>query len=63
MRKPAHKSKLMWLGFLVMILGFVYDNFVVLQNVIDPKTYGYLLMGIGILVQILRYFFTDKDAK
>lgn len=63
MRKPAHKSKLMWLGFLVMVLGYVYDNFSILQNIIDPKTYGYWLMGIGLTVQIIRYFFTDKDLK
>jgi hypothetical protein len=63
MKKPAHKSKLMWIGFLVMVLGYVYNNFSILQNVIDPKTYGYLLMGIGLIVQIIRYFYTDKDLK
>lgn len=60
--KPAHKSKTVWFGLLVMCLGFVYDNFALLQNVIDPKNYGWILMGIGLVVQILRYL-TDKPIK
>lgn len=60
--KPMHKSKTMWFGLLVMCLGFVYENFALLQNVIDPKTYGWWLMGIGLVVQILRYV-TDKPVK
>ena len=56
MKKPVHRSKLMWLGFLVTILGFVYTNFSVLQNVIDPNNYGKWLMGIGIAVQALRWY-------
>jgi len=60
MRNP-HKSKLMWLGFLVTILGFVYTNFSVLQNVIDPNNYGEWLMGIGIAVQILRFIQDQQD--
>jgi hypothetical protein len=60
--KPMHKSKTMWFGLLVMCLGFVYENFALLQSVIDPKTYGWWLMGIGLVVQILRYV-TDKPIK
>ena len=51
----------MWLGFLVTILGFVYTNFSVLQNVIDPNNYGEWLMGIGIAVQILRFIQDQQD--
>jgi hypothetical protein len=58
--KPVHRSKTMWFGLLVMCLGFIYDNFSYLQNVIDPKNYGWLLMGIGLLVNILRYFSKDS---
>jgi hypothetical protein len=61
MKKPIHKSKLMWLGFIVTILGFVYTNFSVLQNVIDPKNYGKWLMGIGIAVQALRWYQEQND--
>ena len=56
MRKPIHKSKLMWLGFFVTILGYVDTNFLVLQNIIDPNNYGKWLMGIGITVQVLRWY-------
>jgi len=55
MRSP-HKSKLMWLGFIVTILGFIYNNFSFLQNIIDPNNYGKWLMGIGIAVQALRWY-------
>jgi hypothetical protein len=56
MRKPIHKSKLMWLGFFVTVLGYVDTNFSVLQNIIDPNNYGKWLMGIGITVQVLRWY-------
>lgn len=56
MRKPIHKSKLMWLGFFVTILGYVDTNFSVLQNIIDHNNYGKWLMGIGITVQVLRWY-------
>lgn len=60
--KPMHRSRTMWFGLVVMCLGFVYGNFSALQNVIDPKNYGWWLMGIGLAVQILRYL-TDKPIR
>jgi len=60
--KQAHKSKTMWFGLLVMCLGFIYSNFSVLQDIIDPKNYGWWLMGIGLIVQILRYL-TNKPIE
>ena len=62
MKKPIHKSKLMWLGFFVTILGYVDTNFSVLQNIIDPKNYGIWIMGIGITVQVLRWY-QDQENK
>jgi hypothetical protein len=46
----------MWLGFFVTVLGYVDTNFSVLQNIIDPNNYGKWLMGIGITVQVLRWY-------
>lgn len=45
----------MWFSFLLVILGALYDNFSYLQNIIDPKYYGVLLVVIGIIVAILRF--------
>jgi len=52
----------MWLGFIVTILGYVETNFSVLQNVIAPNNYGKWLMGIGIAVQMFRWY-QDQDNK
>jgi hypothetical protein len=60
--KSAHKSKTVWFGLFLSLLGFVYDNFSILQNVIEPKNYGWILMGVGCAVQVLRYY-TDKPIK
>ena len=57
MRK-ATKSKTMWFSFLLVILGVVYDNFSYVQNIIDPRLYGIILIAIGVAVAILRFVTT-----
>ena len=51
-------SKTMLLGLSVVILGVVYDNFMYVQNIIDPQYYGIILIIIGIALAILRFFTT-----
>jgi len=51
-------SKTMWFSFALMILGVVYENFNYVQNIIDPKLYGIILIGIGIVVAVLRFITT-----
>lgn len=53
--KPMWKSRTMWFSFLLVVFGALYDNFSYLQNIIDPKYYGVLLVIIGIVVAILRF--------
>ena len=55
----AHKSKTMWFSLLLVILGALMDNISYLQNIIDPKYYGILLVAIGIIVAILRFITTQ----
>ena len=51
-------SKTMWFSLALVILGVVYDNFSYVENIIDPKLYGVLLIAIGIIVAILRFVTT-----
>jgi hypothetical protein len=52
-------SKTMWFSFLLVIFGALFDNFSYLQNVINEKYYGILLVGIGVIVAILRFITTE----
>lgn len=51
-------SKTMWFSLALMILGVVYDNFSYVQNIIDPRLYGIILIAIGIVVAVLRFITT-----
>lgn len=56
--RGAMHSKTMWFSLALVILGVVYDNFSYVENIIDPKLYGVLLIAIGIIVAILRFVTT-----
>lgn len=56
--RGAMRSKTMWLAIAVAILGAAYDNFSYVQNIIDPKFYGILLIVIGAAVAVLRVLTT-----
>jgi hypothetical protein len=63
MRQMA-KSRTMWFSLALMVVGAVYENFSYLQNVIDPKYYGIILMCIGVTCAVLRFYTTlplDKE--
>jgi uncharacterized membrane protein YdcZ (DUF606 family) len=61
-RKKPMQSRTMWFSFALVILGVVYDNFSYVQNIIDPRIYGIVLIGVGICVAILR-FITSEPLK
>jgi hypothetical protein len=48
----------MWFSLALVILGVVYDNFSYVQNIIDPRLYGILLICIGVAVGVLRFVTT-----
>ena len=52
------QSKTMWFSLALVIFGALMDNFSYLQSAIDQKYYGFLLVGIGIVVAILRFLTT-----
>ena len=57
------KSRTMWFSFLLVVLGALLDNFSYLQNVIDPKYYGVILVTIGIIVAVLRFITTQPMSE
>ena len=59
MRKQVHRSKTMWFSLLLVVFGALFDNFSQLQNIIDEKYYGLVLVAIGIIVAILRFITTE----
>lgn len=52
------KSKTMWFSLALVIFGALFDNLSYIQNIIDPKYYGLLLISIGVIVGILRFITT-----
>lgn len=61
-KMKAHKSKTIWFSLALVIFGALFDNFSVLQGLIDPKFYSYSLILIGVIVAILR-FLTSKPIE
>ena len=56
--RGAMHSKTMWFSLALVILGVVYDNFSYVENLINPRLYGVLLIGIGVVVAVLRFVTT-----
>jgi hypothetical protein len=54
----AMRSKTMWFSLALVILGVVYDNFSYVENIINPRLYGIMLIGIGVVVAVLRFVTT-----
>ena len=52
------KSRTMWFSLALMSLGAVYENFSYVQNVIDPRYYGSVLIFIGVVLAVLRFYTT-----
>ena len=57
MKRMTH-SKTMWFSFLLVVFGALEAGFPYLQNIIDPKYYGVLLVCIGVIVAVLRFITT-----
>ena len=56
--KQMAKSRTMWFSLALMVLGAVYENFSYVQNVIDPRYYGSILIFIGVVLAVLRFYTT-----
>mgnify|MGYP003348207695 FL=1 len=61
MRRKARgvmHSKTMWFSLALVILGALYDNFSYIEQLINPRLYGILLISIGVAVAVLRFVTT-----
>jgi uncharacterized membrane protein YdcZ (DUF606 family) len=56
--KRMRQSKTMWFSLALVIFGALFDNFSYLQSVISERYYGIILVIVGIIVAILRFFTT-----
>ena len=56
--KRLRYSKTMWFSLALVIFGALEAGFPYLQNVIDQKYYGIILVAIGVIVAILRFVTT-----
>lgn len=61
--KRARSSKTMWFALLLVVLGALMDNLSYLQNIIDQRYYGIIVVAIGVIVAILRFITTDAIGK
>jgi len=57
--KGAMHSRTMWFSLALVVVGALYDNFSYLQNVINAKYYGTILVSIGIICAVLRFYTTQ----
>ena len=53
-------SRTMWFSLLLVILGALYDNFSYIEQLINPRLYGILLISIGVAVAVLRFVTTQS---
>ena len=56
--RGAMHSKTMWFSLALVILGALYDNFSYIEQLINPRLYGILLISIGVAVAVLRFVTT-----
>jgi len=61
--KSVMHSRTMWFSLALVVVGALYDNFSYLQNVINPKYYGSLLVLIGLTCAVLRWYTTQPLDK
>jgi len=52
------RSRTMWFSFALVVFGALFDNFSYVQNLIDPRFYGFGYIAIGIIVAVLRFLTT-----
>lgn len=58
--KGASQSKTVWLGFTIMVMGYLQANIGTLAPWVDQKYIGLGNMLLGLFVMIVR-FYTDRS--
>lgn len=60
MLKQILKSKMMYLALLLEILGVIQLNADFLSTLLTPAQFGWVMLGIGIAVRVLRMMTTTS---
>jgi len=55
----AKRSKTVWLGLALAVLGVVQVNAEVFNTFLNPQQQGFLTLGLGVAVVVLRWVTTD----
>lgn len=58
--KRVLKSKTMNVALIIQVLGVVQANSDFLSSVMSPAQFGYMMIGIGVLMQLLRAMTTSS---
>lgn len=65
--KAASKSRTIIFALVVMAFGVIHASLPVVQHLVSPSLYGFLTVGIGMLVGVLRVVttmpVTEKKTK
>ena len=61
--KRMTRSKTLWFSLALVVFGALMDNLQYLQDVIDPKYYGGIMIFVGIIVAVLRFVTTQPLDK
>jgi hypothetical protein len=61
--KRMTRSKTLWFSLALVVFGALMDNLQYLQDVIDPKYYGGIMIFTGIIVAALRFITTEGIQK
>ena len=54
-----HKTKS--LGFLMVVVGAAQSNINQIQQYIPPKDYGFIMVGLGVVVAILGFVNSNQS--
>jgi hypothetical protein len=57
MKRMTH-SKTMWFSLALVVFGALEAGFPYLQNIIDQRYYGIILVSIGVITAVLRFLTT-----
>jgi hypothetical protein len=61
--KGSMQSRLVWLGLITTVLGYIQANIGMIQRAIPDEYFGYVTMGIGILTIVFRFMTTTSLAE
>ena len=61
--KRMTRSKTLWFSLALVVFGALMDNLQYLQDIVDPKYYGGIMIAVGVIVAVLRFVTTQPLDK